>query len=649
VEIETDQLRRRLPSAKQVASDLYGVKWKNDRATCPRAENHAHGDRDPSFVFLPKKNRLKCFSKLCFGEKAIDVFDFVGQMERCDFQGAARILAQTYDAHTGSPSSNGRKTPHAKRRSSSRKRLESEGWLEAAKYSMGEGMRKVRFEHPGHLQTAKNRPEKTFIWEHQGDNGTWKPGRNERQYQAYVNEPFRERDQVESALGVESERSADAVGNFGIPAFSFKELTADNAGAFAGLDLRLLRDKDADGEKLLRRVIELLHPHARSIGLIEPPADWLEAGDIYDAITDKAWDQGRLESLMATAQAFEPKNSEREKEASAELPKIWTLSSLRTATFEPPEPIVEHVIAQGETICLVGKPKAGKSRLTQQMALAVSRGESFLAQAVRKARRVLILDLENRAAGVRSRFQKMSQASPGDDRLFIYAPETLSDLGVTLATAAGMKALQRLVAHVKPDVLIIDTWRLWLSGDENKTEVVVRGLRALSSLRQLLPTLAIVIVHHSRKTQGQDPPLLRIDPSAWVENASGHNALIAHVDACFGLEREIDRKTGDELIVFGGVSRSAATTTLLLDEDPDALTFSTAENADVVQKLLTHKEREAWRAVEDLSEFKFGDVVERAQTKNRKLVASLLRKLVSMKVIERGGDGLYRRLKDKRN
>lgn len=512
---------------------------------------------------------------------------------------------------------------------------------------MGDGVRRLRLEHPQLLQPGKNRPEKTFQWEHRAADGTWKPGRGERPYHAYVNALFRERDQIESALGVESERSADAVAKFGIPAFSFKEITSENAVAFAGLDLRLLPDRDKPGRELVRRVVELLRPHARSIAAIEPPTDWPEAGDLYDAITDMGWGQDRVKGLLATARPIGAPTP-REKEAKSGI-RVWTLAELRAASFEPPAPIVDDLIAEGQTVGLIGKPKAGKSRLAQQMALAVSRGQAFLGHAVPTARRVLVLDLENRATGARARFQKMSPAAPGDERLFLYAPDTLADLGITLATTDGIKALQQLVAEVKPDLLIIDTWRLLLGGDENKTEVVVRGLRALSSLRQLLPKLAILVVHHTRKTQGPDPPVLRIDPSAWVESASGHYSFIAHLDAAFGLEREVDRKTGDELIVVGGVSRSAAPRTLLLDEDPDTLTFRTADSDDVVQKLLTEKERAAWLAVENLPEFTFGDVVDRAHTKNRKLVASLLRKLTSMNVIERGLDAAYRRPANRRD
>ncbi len=646
--VSIDELRRHLPPAKQIVAELYGVQWRGDRAQCPLAANHAHGDRDPSFAYLNKEDRFHCFSQRCFGDKPVDLFDLVGQMDHCTFPAVARRLAQRYAPGLASNGHYQRNDQRLRRNSSSRDKLTGEGWSVVAEYQMGDDVRKLRLEHPQRFQPGKNRPEKTFLWEHRRDDGTWKPGRGGKPHHAYINAPFRERDQVESALGVESERSADAVGKFGMPAFSFKELTAGNAAAFGGLDLHLLPDKDDAGRKLVIRVAELLRPHARSMALIEPPADWPEAGDLYDAIAEMGWGQDHIDALRATAKPIGPRNPQPEKKATSRV-QLWTLASLRTATFKPPEPIVEDVISEGETIGLVGKPKAGKSRLAQQMALAVSRGESFVGHSVPKARRVLVLDLENRAAGLRARFQKMSHASSGDDRLFIYAPETLADLGVTLTTSKGIKALQQLVAEVKPDLLIIDTWRLLLGGDENKTEVVVRGLRALSSLRQMVPTLAILVVHHTRKTQGQDPPVLRIDPSAWIENASGHYSLIAHLDACFGLDREIDRKTGDELIVFGGVSRSAAPRTLLLEEDLDTLAFRTAASGDVVQKLLTEKERAAWTAVENLPEFTFSDVVERARTKNRKLVASMLRKLASMNVIERGADAVYRRPADERN
>ena len=57
----------------------------------------------------------------------------------------------------------------------------------------------------------------------------------------------------------------------------------------------------------------------------------------------------------------------------------YTLAELRAAHFPEPLPIVEGLLNEGETILLVGRPKVGKSRLTQQMTLDLSRGRPFLA------------------------------------------------------------------------------------------------------------------------------------------------------------------------------------------------------------------------------------------------------------------------------
>jgi hypothetical protein len=55
------------------------------------------------------------------------------------------------------------------------------------------------------------------------------------------------------------------------------------------------------------------------------------------------------------------------------------------------------------------------------------------------------------------------------------------------------------------------------------------------------------------------------DPSLWADEVSGHHALMSHVDACFGLERDFESE--EPLIVFGGIARNALPSTLILDED----------------------------------------------------------------------------------
>ena len=134
--------------------------------------------------------------------------------------------------------------------------------------------------------------------------------------------------------------------------------------------------------------------------------------------------------------------------------------------------------------------------------------------------------------------------------------------------------------------------------------------------------------------------MLRIDPSSWVENCSGHYSLVGHCDGCFGLEREIDQE-GDELIVFGGVSRSRVPRTLILDEDESTLRFQVSSAPDGLRKLLTKKEWEFWEVARRLGTFQFKDLIKKTATTNRKAVSSMLRKMKPTGALRDGLAGVY--------
>jgi hypothetical protein len=120
---------------------------------------------------------------------------------------------------------------------------------------------------------------------------------------------------------------------------------------------------------------------------------------------------------------------------------------------------------------------------------------------------------------------------PGDsdENISIYAAESLSSDPIGL-DGDGFENLVRLIDKTNPDVIIIDTWRLLVGGgDENKAEEVVKGLRELSELS-------------STETEFRSKTTLRNDPYGWVENVSGHHALVGHDDACRDRARVINER-----------------------------------------------------------------------------------------------------------
>jgi hypothetical protein len=305
------------------------------------------------------------------------------------------------------------------------------------------------------------------------------------------------------------------------------------------------------------------------------------------------------------------------------LGDLFSLRELEGLDLGPQRVVVEGLIHEAETIVIGGRPKVGKSRLVHQLALALVDAQPFLGMAVPLPRRVLLLDLENGGRGLRDRLVKMSSDTVAKDCLFVAFSDTLADPRLT-NTPAGLVHLRELLNRSGADVLIIDPWRLWLGGDENDSEQVVRGLKALSELRRDHPTLTIAIVHHVRKESGESPKKLLEDPRLWTENLSGHHALMSHANAGFGLERRMENE--EEMLVFGGVGRNVEPKTLILQEDPATLRFDVCRNEQAAMKVMTPAERALWRTAQSLDRFRFTDLEQASASKNKKAISDMLKK-----------------------
>jgi len=361
-------------------------------------------------------------------------------------------------------------------------------------------------------------------------------------------------------------------------------------------------------------VADQIHDCAKTLGIDQAAAtELIEAGLTLEDACDKL-------IILAADQ----------RRTRIEIPDLLSVQRLLDLKLLKPKFYIENLLHEGETVAVAGRPKVGKSRLVMQVALALVNGESFLGCKVARPLTVLMVDFENRLAALSERFRLMNGSADGYRRLYIWSAASLaSDLPD--ATAEGQKRLLQYVEQVRPDVLIVDPWRLWLGGDENSAPDVVRGLKILASLRERLPHLAVIIVHHVRKEKFENPRQLIADPSLWSDSLSGHHALMSHVDACYGLERT------EDLIVFGGIARNAEPSTLILDETED-LRFKVAGNEAAALKVMTDAQTLIWTAATSLRKFTFGALLRKANTTNKKAVIATLRTAENHGLINHAGD-----------
>lgn len=319
--LTASELKRQIPDVVRVASDLYGVEFRNGVARCPFTNKHNHGDRDPSLRYDRKKNRVFCASQKCFGEKGADAIGLVQMMDDCRFPEAIRKVADHYGISTVASGAPSPRPPAATRSAGpeerpqkempiladhARQRLQRQGYSAVTEFEYGSDLRKIRFEHETQQQEDKKRAEKTYRWEHRvgrvwysGDGGLFKP--------LYANNVFRERDQVGLVVGFEGEAKADVAGEFGFAAFSFKDMTPEQAGTLVASDVVLWPDNDESGAEQARTAADIIATagEVRSIKLVTPPSDLPSAGDIVDAVHGLRWDRTRISQLLRTARDYQ--------------------------------------------------------------------------------------------------------------------------------------------------------------------------------------------------------------------------------------------------------------------------------------------------------------------------------------------------------
>lgn len=205
----------------------------------------------------------------------------------------------------------------------------------------------------------------------------------------------------------------------------------------------------------------------------------------------------------------------------APVPELgfYQASTLYGKQLERTRMIVNRMIPCGLTV-LAGAPKRGKSWLALALAVAVASGNDFLGQRVTRGD-VLYLDLESRQYRVQDRLSRLI-SGPAPEGLYV----------AHNAEPIGPRFYQQMEGWAskakEPSLIIIDTLgRVKARGgkNENAYESDTRQYGALQAWAAE-HKLAIVVVHHLRKTKDSDD---------WFDRINGSNGLVGAADAVLGL------------------------------------------------------------------------------------------------------------------
>jgi RecA-family ATPase len=173
-------------------------------------------------------------------------------------------------------------------------------------------------------------------------------------------------------------------------------------------------------------------------------------------------------------------------------------------------------------LLLAGDPKAGKSLLLQDLALSVASGTPAWGSLPVAAGDALYVANEGGKHSFRDRLSKMLDGAPAPSRLDIaYESKTLGG-----ALEAQLHAW--LCAREAARLIVVDTYASvapTLRGVDRQTEDY-KALAGLAALGQEFPDVLIVLVHHTRKAEGEDV-MHRISGSNGMTAATDGNAVLA--------------------------------------------------------------------------------------------------------------------------
>ncbi len=224
---------------------------------------------------------------------------------------------------------------------------------------------------------------------------------------------------------------------------------------------------------------------------------------LRQAALESGLDGAEVEATIASGWeggTKQPRPAKHKASAQASLPRMIRADELDAKQFAPLHWPIPGILPEGMT-CLAGKPKAGKSYLAMQMAIAVATGNgTAFGIADMPAGDVLYLALEDGERRLQDRLRRM-QRGPKPAGLRFSTAWPRIDQGAIEELAKWCDE------NPKTTLIIIDTLRTIkapTTGRRSPYDEDAASIAPLHEFTKSRPGLAVVVVHHTRKQESTD-------------------------------------------------------------------------------------------------------------------------------------------------
>lgn len=223
----------------------------------------------------------------------------------------------------------------------------------------------------------------------------------------------------------------------------------------------------------------------------------------------------------------------------------------------PPIRMVVGDVFPAGLVLLAGDPKAGKSLLLQHLAVCVATGQPAWGSLPVEEGDVLYISNEGGERSFRQRLMLMLDGEPAPTRL--WATETKENLGYRLE----MQLEGWLSQANDPRLVVIDTYSSVAPEGRgvNRHQDDYNALAGLADLASRYGDTLFMMVHHTRKAEGETDVMHRISGSQGMTAATDGNAVLS-------------RQPAARRCLLSVRPRNAEECDLVLERHPDTLRWS---------------------------------------------------------------------------
>ena len=355
---------------------------------------------------------------------------------------------------------------------------------------------------------------------------------------------------------------------------------------FTMLNVIIIQNNDDVGKLFALAEASLIHPVAASVKIIDLSEIWesmpehANISDYLQLYGDAGFEQVKL-LIEKTVCWTPPKTNVQSGNKSL---AIRSVKDLMTQHFVPTEFLVNGILPLGLTL-LASPPKFGKSWFSLLLCLAVAKGTPFLGLGTTKSD-VLYLDLEDGDADLQERIKKLNMGEEAPAGL-LYSTEA-----PTLADGLLDTLNQTLSSNPSIKLIVIDTLGVVLGAQNSDSNQFAQEYALYGSLKKVAnaPSIALLVIHHLRKTGDDNNPFNRI---------YGGVATQAALDTMMVLEKDTHASDSAHLHVSG---RRCPQQDFVLSFDADTCIWSMVGNSAEADEKFHRNQYERSEAVVTIKE-----------------------------------------------